>query len=184
MSHSLAVSITCTCCYDEIKRIQDQDLFSCSFSDSLYPACPNSADLRDSKILSNGLISTLLNIAPTLSALHALSVLSANIGSRVLEQRRQPKYHLVSKQTLRRLWHQDRDTTLTPATLILLVNALSSLQHKYYHYIKDQNMGFLVHLQIQVPSHMPCQWTIRASLCSHCLFCTAKKGQGLLVTHF
>ena len=32
-SHTL--TITCTCCYDEGKGIQDQDLFSCSFSDSL-----------------------------------------------------------------------------------------------------------------------------------------------------
>ena len=28
-------TITCTCCYDEIKGAQDQDLFSCSFSESL-----------------------------------------------------------------------------------------------------------------------------------------------------
>ena len=34
-SHSHALTVYCTCCYDEIKRIQDQDLFSCSFSDSL-----------------------------------------------------------------------------------------------------------------------------------------------------
>ena len=36
-SHSHALTITCTCCYDEIKGIQDQDLFTCSFSDSLCP---------------------------------------------------------------------------------------------------------------------------------------------------
>ena len=33
LSHTL--TITCTFCYDESKGIQDQDLFSCSFSDSL-----------------------------------------------------------------------------------------------------------------------------------------------------
>ena len=32
-SHTLL--ITCTCCYDEIKGTQDQDLYSYSFSDSL-----------------------------------------------------------------------------------------------------------------------------------------------------
>ena len=32
---SLSVCSICTCCYDEIKGTQDQDLFSCSFSDSL-----------------------------------------------------------------------------------------------------------------------------------------------------
>ena len=34
ITHSHTLPITCTCCYDEIKGIQDQD-FSCSFSDSL-----------------------------------------------------------------------------------------------------------------------------------------------------
>ena len=33
-SHSHTLPITCTCCYDEIKGTQDQDLFSSSFSDS------------------------------------------------------------------------------------------------------------------------------------------------------
>jgi hypothetical protein len=33
LSHTL--TITCTCCYDVIKGIQDKNLFSCSFSDSL-----------------------------------------------------------------------------------------------------------------------------------------------------
>ena len=33
MPHTL--TITCTCCNDEIKGIQDQDLSSCSFSDSV-----------------------------------------------------------------------------------------------------------------------------------------------------
>ena len=34
-SHSHTLTTYCTCCYDEIKGAQDQDLFSCSFSDSL-----------------------------------------------------------------------------------------------------------------------------------------------------
>ena len=33
-SHSHVFTIACTCCYDQIKGIHDQDLFSCSFSDS------------------------------------------------------------------------------------------------------------------------------------------------------
>ena len=33
--HSHTLTITCTCCDDEIKGIQDQDLFTCSVSDSL-----------------------------------------------------------------------------------------------------------------------------------------------------
>ena len=37
LTHSHTFTISCTCCYDEIKGAQDQDLFSCSFSDSLYP---------------------------------------------------------------------------------------------------------------------------------------------------
>ena len=32
IAHSYALTITCTCCHDEIKGTQDQDLFSCSFS--------------------------------------------------------------------------------------------------------------------------------------------------------
>ena len=35
LAHSHTFTITCTCWYDEINRIQDQDLFPCSFSDSL-----------------------------------------------------------------------------------------------------------------------------------------------------
>ena len=35
LSHSHTLPITCTCCYEEINGTQDQDLFSCSFSDSL-----------------------------------------------------------------------------------------------------------------------------------------------------
>ena len=34
-SHSHALAVTCTRCYDEIKGTQDQDIFLCSFSDSL-----------------------------------------------------------------------------------------------------------------------------------------------------
>ena len=34
-THNQTLTITCTCCYDEIKGTQVQDLFSCSFSDSL-----------------------------------------------------------------------------------------------------------------------------------------------------
>ena len=34
-------TITCTCCYDEIKGTQNQDLFSCSFSDSLSLFSPS-----------------------------------------------------------------------------------------------------------------------------------------------
>ena len=34
-SHPHTLPITCTCCHDEIKGTQDQDLFSCSFSNSL-----------------------------------------------------------------------------------------------------------------------------------------------------
>ena len=34
LTHSHTLLITCTCCYDQIKRTQDKD-FSCSFSDSL-----------------------------------------------------------------------------------------------------------------------------------------------------
>ena len=34
ITHSHTLTITCTCCDDEIKGIQDQELFSCSFSDS------------------------------------------------------------------------------------------------------------------------------------------------------
>ena len=35
LTHSHTFTIPCTCCYDEIKGAQDQDLFSCWFSDSL-----------------------------------------------------------------------------------------------------------------------------------------------------
>ena len=35
LSHSHTLAITCTCCYDEIKGTQDQELFACSFSDSV-----------------------------------------------------------------------------------------------------------------------------------------------------
>ena len=35
ITHSHTLTITCTCRYDEIKGTQDQDLFSCPFSDSL-----------------------------------------------------------------------------------------------------------------------------------------------------
>ena len=34
-THNHPLPITCTCCYDEIKGTQDQDLFSCSFCHSL-----------------------------------------------------------------------------------------------------------------------------------------------------
>ena len=37
-SHPHTLLITSTWCYDEIKGTQDQDLFSCSFSDSLSPS--------------------------------------------------------------------------------------------------------------------------------------------------
>ena len=36
ITHSHTLIITCTCCYDETKGTQDQDLLSCSFSDSLF----------------------------------------------------------------------------------------------------------------------------------------------------
>jgi hypothetical protein len=35
-----SLTTTCTCCYDETKGTQDQNLFSCSFSDSLSPHPP------------------------------------------------------------------------------------------------------------------------------------------------
>ena len=42
--HTHNTTITCTCCCDEIKGVQDQDLVSCSFSDSLscslWPTVP------------------------------------------------------------------------------------------------------------------------------------------------
>ena len=36
-------TITCTCCYDESKGIQGQDLISCSFSDSPSCTCSSSS---------------------------------------------------------------------------------------------------------------------------------------------
>ena len=62
IAHSYTLTITCTCCHDEIEGTQDQDIFSCSFSDSSWlppfdctdcsaesvdlPACISSADVH------------------------------------------------------------------------------------------------------------------------------------------
>ena len=119
LTHPHTLTIACTCCYDEIKGAQDQDLFSCSFSDSLL-ACLAQYTVRQTILIALRLHAVQLLIftscAGTYEGHTTCFVCDCEVTAEDIKQSLCPVCNTVLNHTTIKCTKKPRSTTTTPAS--------------------------------------------------------------------